>query len=752
MERPFTFIPPRTLAVQSLRMNKLIAAALFVLLSAPVTLAQKDLTNQAIWYSNTFSGDGLSSLISMQDGTHYSTLEAGEAGAEVNAYDYRTGEKTQTILRGQDLILPGSSKPLDMEDYAFSGDERKMMVRTDMELLYRYSYYAYNYVYDRATKTVKPLTDPGKSKQRLATFSPDGSHAAFMRDNNLFTVDLATMQETPITMDGEWNKVLNGAPDWVYEEEFEFTQGYEWSPDGTKILYLRSDESAVKEYDLALYKEQLYPSEYSFKYPKAGETNSTVSLHVYDLNSHSTCTVPFGTTDTDIYLPRFGFTGTSTVWFMRMNRLQNEKLIFTSDVSDVKSAGQPKPIYKETSPTYIEVTDDLHFLKDGSFILTNEQDGWNHIVWNSADGKTQRVLTPGNYDVLSVIGADEKGKRVLFTASKIDPTQQEVWSVGLTGKSLKQLSPAGGVNDADFSSGFKYFINTRSTANDPGTIALYTGNGKLVKTLKDNSKLKENLKEYGLQPKEFITIAIGDGVVLNAWMIKPPGFDATKKYPVFMTQYSGPNDNQVLDQWGGRNLLWHELLAQKGYIVVCADPRGTGHRGRDFRHMTYGQLGKFETEDQIGVANWLGALPYVDASRIGIQGWSYGGYMSSLCITKGAGTFKAAIAVAPVTNWRYYDSIYTERYMGLPKDNASGYDDNSPINHVDELKGNFLLIHGLADDNVHFQNSAEMTTALVKANKQFDMMMYPDKNHGIYGGTTRMQLYTKMTDFLLEKL
>jgi dipeptidyl-peptidase-4 len=354
--------------------------------------------------------------------------------------------------------------------------------------------------------------------------------------------------------------------------------------------------------------------------------------------------------------------------------------------------------------------------------------------------------------VLSVIGADEKGKRVLFTASKIDPTQQEVWSVGLTGKSLKQLSPAGGVNDADFSSGFKYFINTRSTANDPGTIALYTGNGKLVKTLKDNSKLKENLKEYGLQPKEFITIAIGDGVVLNAWMIKPPGFDATKKYPVFMTQYSGPNDNQVLDQWGGRNLLWHELLAQKGYIVVCADPRGTGHRGRDFRHMTYGQLGKFETEDQIGVANWLGALPYVDASRIGIQGWSYGGYMSSLCITKGAGTFKAAIAVAPVTNWRYYDSIYTERYMGLPKDNASGYDDNSPINHVDELKGNFLLIHGLADDNVHFQNSAEMTTALVKANKQFDMMMYPDKNHGIYGGTTRMQLYTKMTDFLLEKL
>ncbi len=733
-------------------MNKFLSAAALLLLTAPATFAQEALTNQAIWYSNTFSSDRLDGLASMQDGTHYSTLEAGENGAEVNAYDYRTGEKTQTILRSQDLVLPGASKPLDIEDYAFSGDERKMMVHTDIEPLYRHSYYAYNYVYDRATKTVNPLTDPERSKQRLATFSPDGSHAAFMRDNNLFTVELSSMLETAITTDGEWNKVLNGAPDWVYEEEFEFTQGYEWSPDGRKILYLRSDERAVKEYDLTMYKDQLYPSEYSFKYPKAGETNSTVSLHVYDLGTHSTSTVPLGTSETDIYLPRLGFTGNSTVWFMRMNRLQNEKLIYTVDVSDAGADAALKLIYKETSPTYIEVTNDLHFLKDGSFILTNEQDGWNHIVWNSADGKTLRVLTPGNYDVLSVNGVDENGKRVLFTASRLDPTQQEVWSIGFSGKGLKQLSPAGGVNDADFSTGFKYFINTRSTANDPGTIALFDGKGKLVKTLKDNSTLKANLKEYGLEPKEFITIAVGDGVVLNAWMIKPPGFEATKKYPVFMTQYSGPNNNQVLDQWGGRNLLWHELLGQKGYIVVCADPRGTGHRGRDFRHMTYGQLGKYETEDQIGAAKWLGQLPYVDAARIGIQGWSYGGYMSSLCITKGTDTFKAAIAVAPVTNWRYYDSIYTERYMGLPKDNASGYDDNSPINHVEELKGNFLLIHGLADDNVHFQNSAEMITALVKANKQFDMMMYPDKNHGIYGGTTRMQLFELMTKWLEENL
>jgi dipeptidyl-peptidase-4 len=581
-------------------MNKFLSAAALLLVAAPAVIAQKAITNETIWYSNTFSGDGLSGLVSMNDGTHYSAMESTAGGTEVATYDYATGEKSGTVVRDKDLVLVGDSVPLELDDYAFSGDERKLMLRTGIEPLYRHSFYATNYVYDRATKAVKPLTDPSKSKQRVATFSPDGSHAAFMRDNNLFTVDLATMQETAITTDGEWNKVLNGAPDWVYEEEFAFTQGYEWSPDGKKILYLRSDESAVKEYDLTMYQDQLYPSEYSFKYPKAGEINSTVSLHVYDIASRSTSTVPLGTAETDIYLPRFGFTGNSTVWFMRMNRLQNEKLIYTCDVSDVKKAGEPKAIYKETSPTYIEVTDDLHFLNDGSYILTNEQDGWNHIVWNSADGTKKRILTPGSYDVISVNGVDEKGKRVLFTASKLDPTQQEVWSMGLNGKGLKQLSPAGGTNDADFSTGFKYFINTRSTANDPGAITLYDGNGKLVKTLKDNTRLRTNLREYDLQPKEFITIAVGDGVVLNAWMIKPAGFDGMKKYPVFMTQYSGPNDNQVLDQWGGRNLLWHELLAQKGYIVVCADPRGTGHRGRDFRHMTYGQLGKYETEDQIG--------------------------------------------------------------------------------------------------------------------------------------------------------
>jgi dipeptidyl-peptidase-4 len=314
------------------------------------------------------------------------------------------------------------------------------------------------------------------------------------------------------------------------------------------------------------------------------------------------------------------------------------------------------------------------------------------------------------------------------------------------------LSPPGGFNDAEWSEGFRYFINTRSTASEPPVITLLDGEGKLVKTLKDNAALRERMAPYALQPREFFQCTTAGGVTLNGWMIKPPGFSADKKYPVFMTQYSGPNSNEVLDQWEGRGGLWHQLLAQQGYVVACVDPRGTGRRGRDFRHITYGQLGKYETEDQIAAAQWLAQQPYVDGTRIGIQGWSYGGYMSSLCITKGADVFKAAIAVAPVTNWRYYDTIYTERYMGLPQTNAAGYDDNSPINHVEKLKGKYLLIHGMGDDNVHFQNAAEMVMALIKANKPFDQFAYPDKNHGIYGGNTRLYLYEQMTTWLLENL
>ena len=734
-----------------------------LLLGIAPLFGQKALTNKEIWSTPTFSGERVAGLNSMNDGLRYTTLEEVAGSQVIGIYDYASGSRTGTLLDTKDL------GGLELEGYSLSNDEQRIMVETAVEPLYRYSYYAYHFVYDIKTKSLKPLADTTKSKQRLATFSPDGSHAAFVRDNNLFVVELATMKERAVTDEGEWNKVLFGITDWVYEEEFALVQGYQWNNSGTRLIYLRSDESAVKQFDIAMYKNQLYPTDYTYKYPKAGEDNSRVSLHVFDLQGGLKTAIPSGNDAADFYLPRFGFTqDDNTVWFMQMNRLQNEKVIYTVNVDNTRPPQmglRPKTVYRETSKTYIEVTDDLFFLKDGSgFILTNETTGWNMIHWcplnskvtdantNSLANSFTRPITNGSYDVLSVKGIDEAGKRVIFTASMKDALRQEVYAINLNGKGLKELSPAGGTNDAEFSKGFRYFINTHSTANEPETITLHDAQGKLVKTLKDNARLRARLKEFDLPKKEFLKMDLANGVQVNAWMIKPPGFDSRKTYPVFMTQYSGPNSNEVLDRWGGRNLHWHQLLAQKGYLVVCADPRGTGRRGHDFRHITYGQLGKYETEDQIAVAQWLGTQPYVDKQRIGIQGWSYGGYMSSLCITKGSGVFKAAIAVAPVTNWRYYDSIYTERYMGLPQTNASGYDDNSPINHVDQLRGNYLLIHGLADDNVHFQNSAEMFSALVKANVQFDFLAYPDKNHGIYGGNTRLHLYDHMTDFVLEKL
>ena len=737
-------------------MLKQTTAALSLLL-ATCAFAQKELTNKEIWGSPTFSAEYVGGLASMKDGLNYTVLEE-EGGVQViNQYAYRTGSKVATLVNGKDLVPTDSRKPIAIEGYDFSGDEKKMMMQTATEPIYRYSFYAYNYIYDRATKELKPLSDLTLPKQRLATFSPDGSRAAFVRDNNLFVVDLATMQETRVTKDGEWNKVLNGATDWVTEEEFALVQGYEWSPNGTKLLFLRTDESKVPQFDLTTYKGQLYPGEYRFKYPKAGEANGELQLFVYDARDGRGTAIPLGDGDGEPYIPRLGWTNNDDVlWFMRMNRMQNEKVIYTVSIPQlraVQSGLVAKEIYRETSKTYVEVTDDLFFLSDGTgFILTSEKGGWNSIYWCSMDGKTQRPVAIGDYDVIGVKGIDEAGKRVIYTAALKGANQQELWAIGLNGKGLKQLSPPGGSNDAEFSEGFKYFINTRSTANTPPVITLHDGQGKLVKTLKDNAKLASTVREFNWQPVEFFTAEVSPGVTLNGWMLKPPGFQSRQQYPVMMTQYSGPNSNEVMDSWDGRGGLWNQMLAQKGYIVVCVDPRGTGHRGAEFRHMTYGQLGKYETEDQIAAAKWLAKQPYVDGSRIGIWGWSYGGYMSSLCITKGADVFKMAIAVAPVTNWRYYDSIYTERYMGLPQDNASGYDDNSPINHVDKLKGKFLLVHGMADDNVHMQNSTEMINSLVKANKQFDLFMYPDKNHSIYGGNTRVHLYDLLTNFIQKNL
>lgn len=707
--------------------------------------AQEKLTNEKIWNSQEFAVKSISGVNSMKDGITYTRQDSEGKEQLINKYDYKTNKKIGTIAKSSDFM--NGTKQVNIQTYEFNADESKLLIGDELEGIYRHSSKGNYYVWDINSKTLKPISDFSKGKQSVPQFSPNSSKVAFMRNNNLFVTDLATGKETTITTDGEWNKVINGMCDWVYEEEFGFDKAWQWNSDGTKIAFYRFDEGGVREFDMAMYGE-LYPKEYRFKYPKAGEKNSDVSIFTYDLMSQKLQACNVGP-EKDQYIPRIKWTNDpATLCVFRMNRLQNKLELLNFD-TNANSTG--KPIYTEVNETYIDVNDDLYFLPDNSFFLTSEKDGFNHIYRFSNNGKFLGQVTKGNWEVTALYGVDEASKTIYYQSAENDATRKDVYSIKFDGTGKTRLSAKDGSNSANFSRNFKFFINYHSAANSPTLVTLHDNKGKQISVLESNDKLNETLKKYDLPTKEFMQIKTTNGV-FNAWMIKPKNFDATKKYPVFMTVYQGPGSTTVNDSWDSKNLLWHCMLAQNGYIVVSVDGRGTGFRGADFKKVTYKQLGKYETEDQIAAANYFGTLPYVDAKRIGIQGWSYGGYMTLLCMTKGADVFKAGISVAPVTTWRYYDSIYTERYLQTPQDNAKGYDDNSPLNYADKLKGKLLLVHGSADDNVHYQNSMDMVTALVKANKDFDLMIYPNKNHSIYGGNTRLHLYNKMTNFLLNNL
>ena len=675
----------------------------------------------------------------MNDGVHYSSLNYGENNVYITQYSYETGDSISTIVDSKDL------DGISFSNYSFSEDEKKVLLPTETESIYRYSTRSNYYVYDRETKIAEELSE---GKQRLAQFSPDASKVAFVKENNIFIKDIINNTELQVTFDGEINKIINGATDWVYEEEFAFDNGMQWNASGNKIAYYRFDEEKVPEFSMDLFTD-LYPSQSQFKYPKAGETNSTIELFIYDLDSNKTTKANINTEE-EFYIPRIKWTLDENVLSVqRMNRHQNQLDFILVDAKD----GSSQTIFTENDAAYIDVTDNLTFLNDGKyFIWTSEKSGYNHIYLYNLKGKQVRQITKGNYDVTDFYGIDESNNTVYFASSERSPMHRDVYAVQLNGKNKKTLTNKIGTNSATFSTNYKYFINQYSNANTPYYFSLFDAKGNEVRMLKDNSNLNNSLAEYALSQKEFFNFKTTEGIDLNGWMMKPHNFDETKQYPVFMYLYGGPGSQQVTDSWGGSNFLWYQMLTQQGYIVACVDNRGTGARGSEFKKCTYQQLGKLETEDQIEANRYLANLPYVDGSRIGIFGWSYGGYMSSLCLLKGADEFKMAIAVAPVTNWRYYDSIYTERYMRTPQENASGYDDNSPINHVEKLKGKYLLVHGSADDNVHYQNTMEMTNALVNANKQFDLFIYPNKNHGIYGGYTRLHLFTKMTNFIKENL
>lgn len=704
--------------------------------------AQQKLTNEDIWNSGKLNAGNIRGFNFMNDGETYSRQE----GNLIKQYSIITGNETGIVFNPEDL--PEPYKNLRVQSYDFSADESKIILKTNIRSLYRHSYFAEHYIYDRKNKTIIALD---KEEQQLGTLSPDNSKVAFVQKNNLYYLDLHTNEKVQITSDGEFNKIINGAPDWVYEEEFSFSKAFEWSPDSKKIAYLKFNESNVKQYTIEYYNPQeMYPEQYTFKYPKVGEDNSIVTLHVYHLDSKKTTDLN-ATTDAEQYLPRIKWTtDPNELTAIRLNRHQNhlELLLFNIGRNET-----PTKILEEKSKYYVDIHDHLQFLSDGKrFLWTSEKDGYNHIYLYNKNGKLIQQVTKGNYDVTTLYGLDEKNAKVYFQAAMINPQNREIYEADLNTNAIRKLSEETGTHTAQYSTTFDYWVNSFSTINTPPEVRVRNRKGDEIRILETNDPLKAQMQKFKAQKAEFFQFVNRNGDTLNGYMIRPDGFSVNEKYPVLMHVYGGPGSQQVLNSWRGSNYWWHQLLTQKGYIVVCIDNRGTGARGEEFKKMTYLQLGKYETEDQIDGAGYLASLNYVNGNRIGIWGWSYGGYMSTLCLLKGADVFKAAIAVAPVTNWKWYDSIYTERYMRTQKENRSGYEDNSPVNFAHLLKGNYLIIHGLADDNVHPQHAIEMTEALIQANKQFDALLYPNRNHGIYGNNGRLHLYDKMTRFLTDKL
>lgn len=704
----------------------------------------KRITNEDIFVNGTFRQESVYGMNWLKSGEHYAAFGSGTQGKMLFRFEIKTGKKLDMIFDGAELVPQGSSKPIDFDGYTFSPDETKILFSTDVEHIYRHSTREANYLYDIKTKVLTPLSINGK--QRLAAFSPDSKKISFVRDNNIYVVDLTTNKETQVTTDGVVNKIINGGTDWVYEEEFALPNGMYWSPDSKKIAFYRFDESMVKEYQMTMYNTGLYPQPDVFKYPKAGEKNSVVTIHIYDVATGKIIPVDVGK-ETDQYIPRVQWTvDAGKLSFIRMNRLQNKQELLIANAND----GTSMVILEESSRTYLEVCDHLTFLSDGkSFLWSSDKDGRTHLYHYNMDGTLVRQITKGWWDVITYYGFDEKSKTIYYQSNEGLPYTRTGYAIKLDGSGKKKLSAKEGTNKQEFSQGMKYYMNTYSTANSPNYITMNSSDGKELMVLRTNEKLAATAKDYGFQKKEFFNINNDNGDTLYGWMIKPADFDAAKKYPVLMVVYGGPSHNTVNDMWE-RDLPWHEMLTQQGYIVVSVDNRGTEYRGEKFKKCTYGQMGKLESEDQIDAAMWLRNQSYVDKDRIGIQGWSYGGYMASLCLAVGADVFKMAISIAPVSNWRFYDSIYTERYMGLPQNNAKGYDAYSPTENMDKVRGKLLLVHGTADDNVHFQNSVALVDALVKANKQFDFFMYPDQNHGM--GTGRYHLYVKMTAFVQANL
>lgn len=721
-------------------MKHLNLTLLFCIIATQIGLAQKQIAQEEIW-NGTFRTKVMQSVNSMEKSNQYSRIErVAKDHQEINLYNFETLEKAKTIFS---TSVFKDIKSIDT--YIFDHKEEQLLIGTNTTPIYRRSALTDFYLFNPTKNSLVKIADHKISEP---TFSNDGTKIAYAYQNNLYIYDIASQKTQQITHDGKKNHIINGISDWVYEEEFGIVRMFDWNKNGDKIAYIKFDETDVPEYSMDVYGTGLYPTQDKFKYPKAGEKNSLVSIHIYDVKSNQTSKVDLSEFN-DFYIPRIKWTNDNQYLSAQIiNRHQNDLKVFFIDGNTLSK----KLILNETDKAYVDVAT-LSFLDNNDFVWLSERDGHNHLYYYNKEGKLVNQITKGNWEVTDYYGIDTKSKKLYFQSVEEGSIYRGVYSIDLNGKNKKKLSEKLGTNRAIFSPNFEQFINVYSSSTVAPTYTLQQSKtGKVVKEILNNKELESKLVDYNLPTKEFIQIPTVNGLQLNAWVMKPKDFDPTKKYPVFMYQYSGPGSQQVADKWLDSNDYWHAMLTQKGYIVVTVDGRGTGFRGAEFKKMTQNQLGRYEVDDQIIAAKYLGQQSYVDASRIGIWGWSYGGFMSSNAILQGNDVFKLAIAVAPVINWRYYDSIYTERYMTTPQENQAGYDDNSPITHASKLKGRYLLVHGTADDNVHVQNAMAMIEALVQENKDFDWLIYPDKNHGISGGNTRLQLYTKMTNFILNNL
>lgn len=719
--------------------NRLLLTSTFLI--SYFSLFAQQVTLEDIWLKYKYYDRGFDHIEWANNDSSMFFIEEHDLG-----YSYIISQNTTTGLTEDTVFGKSSDLHIPFSDFMFSPDRKSLLLETEPEKLYRRSMKAFYLLYDRETKNLDTIFS--EVKQFNPSFSPNSKQVAFTAENNLYSYDLNSKQTIQLTQDGKWNHILNGRCDWVYEEEFEFSKAYEWSADSKYLTYLQFDESQVKEYQMQVWGDSLYPSIHSFKYPKAGELNSQLKVYSIELETGNQKTL-LDESNNDNYIARLYTTpNPKIVAVIRMNRLQNHlELLHINIVT-----GEINTVYEEKSNTYIEINNEIMYLDQNTFLITSEKSDYNHLFIYDFFGKELNQLTTGNWQVDEVVGVDIKNEWVYFTSTEVSPMERQVYRVDFSGNNKIMLLDENGVNVAELSSNGRFLVNEFSNRKKPSTTTLYTSQGGFVRVLEENKSVYESLSQVNINYPESFTYPTVGGEIINGYMIKPTKFNKRKKYPVLVYVYGGPGIQTVMNEWGGFDFMWFQTLADKGYIVVSVDGRGTGGRGAAFKKQTYGELGKKETEDLIALAKYLGTQTYVDQNKLGIWGWSFGGYLTALCLTKGSDYYKLGISVAPVTNWRFYDTIYTERYLGLPSENAGGYDFNSPINYAEELKGKLLLVHGTADDNVHFQNQMAFQKALIKSNKQFDSFNYPDKNHGIYGGITRYHIYQLMTNYILEGL